>query len=217
MSRLRKQDIEQEVIKRTSAFSWNVSKGNTKLVNIPSFSLMTKQTCAGSTALCRKHCYCKFITVRPTVAVAWQTNTNIVKNDLSRWESEITPYIKLLNARMFRIHVGGDFYSQRYLDAWIRICKSNTETKFMAFTKSFVLDYSDKPDNMVIIWSLFPDTDVSTVPDGYRAYTVIDGYEYTRQDQDRIDNALRCGENCGKCATCWFIDEKACDVKFALH
>ena len=37
----------------------------------------------------------------------------------------------------FRIHVGGDFFNQKYFDAWIEQAKNNPHRIFYAYTKSF--------------------------------------------------------------------------------
>lgn len=52
-----------------------------------------------------------------------------------------------------RIHVGGDFYSQAYFDAWIQVAKLNPNVHFYAYTKS--LNFWTKrldiiPDNFVL-------------------------------------------------------------------
>ena len=57
------------------------------------------------------------------------------------------------NREIVRIHQSGDFYSQEYLDKWIKIANSLPMVKFYAFTKSFTLDFSDIPDNLVIYQS----------------------------------------------------------------
>ena len=56
-------------------------------------------------------------------------------------------------AKYIRIHVSGDFFSQRYFDAWINVAKQNPATLFYAYTKS--LHYWTKrlgniPDNFVL-------------------------------------------------------------------
>lgn len=40
------------------------------------------------------------------------------------------------NADIIRIHVGGDFFSQSYFDAWISVAKHNPKMHFYAYTKS---------------------------------------------------------------------------------
>lgn len=40
------------------------------------------------------------------------------------------------NAPKYRIHTGGDFYSQTYFDAWIEVAKAYPKSIFYAYTKS---------------------------------------------------------------------------------
>ncbi len=52
-----------------------------------------------------------------------------------------------------RIHVGGDFFSQKYFDSWIKVAEIKKDSLFYAYTKSlpFVIRRIDKmPPNFVI-------------------------------------------------------------------
>ena len=40
------------------------------------------------------------------------------------------------NATHVRIHSSGDFFSQKYFDKWLEVCRNNSKVKFWAFTKS---------------------------------------------------------------------------------
>ena len=41
-----------------------------------------------------------------------------------------------IEANVVRIHVGGDFFNQRYFDAWLRVATMRPQTQFYAYTKS---------------------------------------------------------------------------------
>ena len=41
-----------------------------------------------------------------------------------------------IEAQIIRIHVGGDFYSQPYFDAWLNVAMLNREIRFYSYTKS---------------------------------------------------------------------------------
>ena len=41
-----------------------------------------------------------------------------------------------IEAHIIRIHVGGDFYSQPYFDAWLHVATLNPKLQFYAYTKS---------------------------------------------------------------------------------
>lgn len=40
------------------------------------------------------------------------------------------------DAKLIRIHVGGDFFSQAYFDAWLAVAQANPGIKFYAYTKA---------------------------------------------------------------------------------
>jgi hypothetical protein len=40
------------------------------------------------------------------------------------------------NCDICRVHVGGDFFNQKYFDAWLQVARLNPETIFYAYTKS---------------------------------------------------------------------------------
>lgn len=74
---------------------------------------------------------CAFPPVRET---RWH-NFNLLKG---RSTEEMVDIIKvsLPRALIVRLHVGGDFFSQSYFDAWLRVAKDRPQTLFYAYTKS---------------------------------------------------------------------------------
>jgi len=40
------------------------------------------------------------------------------------------------NCKSVRIHSSGDFFSQKYFDMWLEICRENPDVEFWAYTKS---------------------------------------------------------------------------------
>lgn len=56
-------------------------------------------------------------------------------------------------ANMVRIHVGGDFFSQAYFDAWVDVANRMSEVTFYAYTKSlpyWVSRIHDLPSNLIL-------------------------------------------------------------------
>jgi len=52
-----------------------------------------------------------------------------------------------------RVHIGGDFFSQAYFDAWLEVAKSNPNRKFYAYSKSLnfiVKRLAEIPSNFYI-------------------------------------------------------------------
>jgi hypothetical protein len=52
------------------------------------------------------------------------------------------------------------------------IARNFPKIRFLAFTKSYMVDYSRVPANLKFFWTIMPDTKMATVPKhGSRAYT----------------------------------------------
>jgi hypothetical protein len=54
-------------------------------------------------------------------------------------------------ATIVRIHVAGDFFNQKYFDAWLQVAKIKSDVIFYAYTKSlpyWILRINDIPSNM---------------------------------------------------------------------
>ena len=57
------------------------------------------------------------------------------------------------DADVIRVHVGGDFFSQRYFEAWLEVAKLNPNITFYAYTKSlpyWVANMDIIPDNFAL-------------------------------------------------------------------
>ena len=81
--------------------------------------------------------------------------------------------------------------------------------RFLAFTKSFDLDYSERPDNLTIIWSIWTDTKLERVPPGPRAYA--------GDCVPKGAKTIHCPGNCDTCGMCWDIANVGKDVRFDIH
>lgn len=192
--------------------------GNKKMT-IPLFDLPTKKTCPGSTPLCRKYCYAqKAEQLFPRVLAKRENNLLLSKSAdfVSVLGVEIAscifmPYI--------RIHESGDFYNQEYLNKWFLLCKMFPEKKFLAFTKCFHLDYSKKPKNMNLYYSIWADTDTSKIKNNKikKAITVVDFKWAIKEGLDKvidIKKAVPCSGHCDKCLICF---ENKSSVYFHVH
>lgn len=189
-----------------------VSPGNMKM-SCPTFSLPARQTCPGCTAMCAAKCYArKAEQAYPTVLPCRKDNFQQTK--AGRFVSLMIPIVekKAAGVGLFRIHESGDFYSQAYLGKWFEICRALPHIRFLAFTKSFHLDFADKPDNLQIVASVWPDTDMDKVPkDWPRAYA---------GDCKLPANTVECHGNCDQCGVCWYFDQNKKvfqAVHFAIH
>ena len=95
----------------------------------------------------------------PNVFLSRQYNLKLLKE--AKTEDNMYELIKhSLSKRKFdkiRIHVSGDFFSESYLNAWIRVAKDFKDKLFYAYTKSvkFIVNQKDNiPSNLVITCSM---------------------------------------------------------------
>ena len=177
----------------------NISPGNIKTGRIPACSVRPVADCPNSC----KDCYAlKAWKQYPSVRAAWSENSRIAHEDLPKFKEQVINWIekKRKTPRFFRIHVAGDFFSQDYLNGWKSISAQCDETRFLAFTKAYQLDYSDLPENMRIVFSMWPQLP-DTAPKYFPRAYMQDGTE------KRIPNyALECPGNCESCGMCWNLE-----------
>ena len=218
MARMKLSDVPGAVA--AAPLHARIAKGNNKLGAIWNYSGVPCQDCPGSTAMCRKWCYGRQrFAFSPAVKFRWSMNSKTARSDLAIWKHDIISQIYEAQCSLFRIHVAGDFFSQEYLQAWCEVCARFPDVRFLAFTKSFKLDYSGRPENLNIMWSVFPDSALSDVPDGPRTYTLCDelGITYPASETERINAAAECSGLCETCGLCFHSNENDIDVKFHLH
>jgi hypothetical protein len=185
-----------------------ISKGNMKTGNIPTWSLPSKVTCPGSTIECRKHCYAaKAERMYKQVLPCRQTNLDATMEN--QFVDNVNTWLTKNKPSYFRIHESGDFYCQVYLNRWFEIANLNPGVKFLAFTKSFKLDYSNKPENLTIVFSVMPDSNTNTLPKGQYAYA--GDCQYSKHD------TLECPGNCQTCGMCWELPNLNKNVHFNYH
>lgn len=185
-------------------------EGNRKM-RIPVFSLPPSITCIGATDICRKICYGR---------KSW-IYENVRKRRLENYiQSSRDDFVEIMRKELrkrpfkyFRIHETGDFYSQAYLEKWFEIAEEFKNAKFLAFTKSWQLDYSQKPENMIVYYSVMPDSKVIRL-DMKLAFVIGKGLKY----KNLIVSGRICKYpevTCDKCGyKCWDGDR---NVIFHKH
>lgn len=196
-----------------------ISRGNTKMGYIPSFSTMPICTCAGDVP-CRKDCYAvKLARIFKTVRKTWEANTEAVQ--AGRYDEIAADIIEYIQTRKtpvtaFRWNVSGDIYDADYLDMMIYVAHVLPQVTFMAFTKKYALvplDRSELPDNLKIVLSAWksyhPSAALATV---YPVAYFDDGTPECGIPAD----AFHCGGNCEKCLKCFRMDAGSA-VYFSKH
>ena len=97
----------------------------------------TYNTCP-SAGICRHVCYARNGSyLWPVVLAKHQANLMFVLDDLPGWEAAITAELGAgkYHGAWIRIHDSGDFFSDDYLRAWLRICRARPDVNFYAYTK----------------------------------------------------------------------------------
>jgi len=186
-----------------NTLSIHISKGNMKLGGITNISLRPELDCPNCHK-CHKECYAqKSYRQYTNVRKAWGDNSLIARSNVDRFFSQLKQYFNRNKPHYFRIHVGGDFFSQQYVDMWLKFAYNHISTKFLAFTKTN-FDFSKKPDNFIVIYSQWEGLDIHG--NGIRAWI--------SRDIRTPNKVFQCPSNCEKCLYCF---EGKGDVVFKLH
>ena len=190
-----------------------VSDGNIRM-KIPTFSLPAEKSCRGSTEHCRKYCYAKKAERRFSKVLP-RRNINFKLTKKRKFVKNMVNLLIWKSSEYIRIHESGDFYNQKYLNKWIKVCKMLPNKTFLAYTQSYDLDYSKKPSNMIVYYSTWDDS--KNVPkNGLHAYAIDNGkgkintYKIPKTHLCEKSKTLTCDE-------CLFCFKGMGDVAFKLH
>ena len=195
-----------------------ISRGNSKLGQIPSVSLPSVITCRE--CACQNKCYArKLERLRPAVRNAYKHNLDVLNNDPHTYWREVEASIMM--SRFFRFHVSGDIPDAEYLANMISIANRNTHCEILCFTKKFeiVNEFIEKgsmlPANLHLIFSGWIGLEMNNpyqLPEAHVRYR--NGFTTARED------AIACNGNCTECAQtdggCWAL-KKGEQVVFDEH
>lgn len=152
------------------------SPGNAKLKGIPSISLLAGHTCPFADQCLTKvdlttgkiwdgpnqkfRCFSATQeNIFPIVRKQREYNFNLLRSLSSPQEMAELIHISLPNPKkkIIRIHVSGDFFNQKYFDAWILVAQRNPNLVFYAYTKSiqyWINRLNDIPVNLKLTASI---------------------------------------------------------------
>jgi len=139
----------------------------------------TYNTCP-SAGICATVCYARHGTYTwEPVRAKHQANLRFVLDDLTGWEQAMTAELGRRKFRgvWVRIHDSGDFFTDAYLQAWLRIMRARPETNFYAYTKEVTrfrtLVEPHPPDNFRWVYSYGGTQDTLLDPDHDRVADVF--------------------------------------------
>ena len=191
-----------------------ISRGNTKLGTLPSFSLPVMVTCPGKTPFCERYCY--GLKGRFTQEKLKEINDRRLDATLrSDFVAVIVAEIKKTRAPAFRLHVVGDFYSVEYTEKWVEIANQLTTVMFFGSTRSWrceflseaVKEFRDLP-NVFIKASVDATDNLEPFSCGWKVWSVEGEGSPCPHDYGLV-------ENCAACKRCWTV--KDFSVKFRLR
>lgn len=175
--------------------------GNSKVGKVYTFSLPSFVTCPGASIWCRSHCYAgRTERLRPNCRRAYARNLAL-SLDPRRFTAQILDSLPE-EARLLRIHVGGDYHGPEYVKAWCHICEARPRTTFWSYTRSWnvktllpLLGQLRALPN-VNLWAS-TDPDMLVPPSGWRtAFLAMDpratGMHCLHQ-QGQVESCLECG------------------------
>ena len=203
-----------------------ISKGNSKMGNIPHINLPPCRSCDRTLPCYSGGCYSlKAYRMYPNVRESWDANWEMVANERDAYFRKINEWLARHKPEYFRWHAAGDIPDGDYLDRMFSIARFHPGTKFLAFTKRYELvkeafgrirwvRKADRVDNLAIVLSVWP-------------YLPIDrkllkrfpaAYMFDPKDPDeRIPAKARdCTGECDKCLLCWSL-APGDSVKFHKH
>ena len=195
-----------------------ISLGNTKVGDVSNFSLSPHIGCGPYSRFCCRICYAmKAYRQYKHVKNAWDRNLDAAKTADGCFQiyEAICAFLTKYEPELFRVHVSGDFISQQYLDTWNSIYKEFPRVSFLAFSKSFNLNFSNTPRNTKNIWSVVGGMPIDIIPKiGSRAYA---GRRSDYTDIIRQGEIVRrCPGRCDTCGKCWKLKNTE-SVVFPLH
>ena len=175
-------------------------------------------TCPGATQLCKAVCYARK-SGRMYKTARDKRQANLLLSQQKGFGDALAAEIKALELGRIRLHEAGDVYNQAYLDELVHAADVLPWVVFLMYTKSFHLDWSKLPSNVVRYWSV-DKTTTMRVPPGLRAYLVAKGDQPPVPPRPQGKPALTCNHvaakhYCGsECRICW---DAAADVYFEQH
>jgi hypothetical protein len=148
----------------------------------------------------------------PQAKLAWARNLRLARRNQSAFFQGVASFVEKKSPEYFRYHVGGDILDQSYLEHMKDLAIDFPATKFLAFTKNHSLDFSNLPDNLSIVFSMWSGWG-NTRKKMARAWML----DESNLDKRIPKDAIECPGNCETCGVCWSLGKKGLDVVFHKH
>lgn len=175
-----------------------LTSGNGKLHKMLVFDLPAVLSC-NNCASCKNTCYAIQQQLQYSdCRVFRNTNFHMANFNLNELQSLIEAQLQSTKLKVVRIHSSGDFFSQQYIDMWIKVISKFKDINFYAYTKVEKMYKFKKLANFNLITSLI---------EGKLNYGSL---EYCNKLKDKynaficpcgINKDIKCGIDCNYCVT----------------
>lgn len=206
-------------------YTIHISKQNSKLGKVPSFSTTPVVGCGANCKVCKDKCYAlKSYRMYPSCKKAWDDNFEAVKMG-HKWRLAdiIGEYCNSKKIPVFRWFVSGDIYNMPMMEAMVNIALRCENTIFYCYTKCYdvvndYLKYDFLPDNLKIIFSRWDGLEMVN-PYGLPESDVI----LKGSDKQQVNNSFICPNQkdkkitCDKCPCPCYLMENGETVYFMEH
>ena len=184
----------------------SISKGNSKMGQIPSVSLPAVLSCANG-CLCASICYAKKLErIYKNVREAYMRNWEILRENPDEYWRQVKEAVSM--NRFFRFHVSGDIPTPEYLAKMVETALENPHCDILCFTKQykFVNDFigngGEIPGNLHLIFSVWAGMEYEN------PYNLPEAHVRFKDGSTTAgDNAIECYGNCTDCCVagcgCW--------------
>lgn len=187
---------------RWSFGNYKLKKTRTVSFNLPALRAADGFVVCPQAGVCASVCYARQGRyMLPEAKHTRELNLAIVRADLALFERLAVSDLERIRQRIIRVHDSGDFFSQAYLDAWLRVAARFERKRFYCYSKSLHLDWSRRPANFRLVQSMggkldgridveAPHTRIFVSHAERRAAGYLDG---NRTDRPAIEGRTRIG------------------------
>lgn len=188
----------------------NISRENTKMGKVSSFSLVPGLTCPAGVP-CIKDCYaCRMCRLYKDTLNTYRENTRAVLIlPQERIVRALASYINGKNLKVFRWNVAGDFIIPKYWDIAVRVAEECPNTQFLAFTKVYATEKRYRPKNFALVLSVWQDYKPRKGTTTPLAYYDDGTYPIPKE-------AKECSGKCDECFKCFYM-KPGTSVVFKKH
>jgi hypothetical protein len=216
-----------------------MSLENGKIGKVPNISLTPVASCPNH-KWCANYCYAlnsyfqyPYPKCPKGTMASWDGNFRLYRNAPQWYFNRIGSLVSKMQPKKwknlpssvelaFRWHVGGDIPDQRYLEGMKMLARMFPSVQWLAFTKSFHLDFRNKPRNLQIIFSIFFHQPLPQhlKIDFHPTFAWVQNEAFTeKRIPPRVFKCFAQTHEWAKCTDCMYCwrENKPMDVLFMLH